>query len=408
MEFDTITREEAMARLFSLWTPARSTEAVPLDAAVGRVVAEPLRARLDLPVERASAGDGIAVRYADFDGRTPDTSLWRRGEDYVRADTGDDFDDRFDTVILIEALDFGRPGADAGLGFTLKEETPVKRGMNVNGRGSALTEGEPILERGMPIRACDLGYLAQGGFREVPVLRRPVIAFIPTGNELVPTGSVPKRGQNIDGNSPMAQAMLREMGADCRLYPIRRDCPYILRETLADALALSDAVVINGGSSKGADDHNARLVSELGGTLICHGVYAAPGRPISIAVAGGKPVVNLPGPVIAAFCGLDWCVRGIVCRYLGVPVPVRPRVRAILSADIAPRGQFPEGFVYYSRVSLSRKGAVYEAWPVPFGHVEGRRTAGFHQGLCVVRGPAGYAKGDEVEVELLYGPELIG
>ncbi|AEF84473.1 molybdenum cofactor synthesis domain protein [Treponema primitia ZAS-2] len=402
MEFDNYSRTEALEKLFSLWKPKKQTEGVPLEDALGRISAEDLRSRFTLPVFRSSAGDGIAVRSADFAQGAPDTAGWRLGKDYVRADTGDDFDDRFDTVIMIEAVSFTGDG-----GLRLASGTEVKPGMNVNGRGSAIEEGELILEKGLPIRACDLGALARGGLWEVPVLRVPRVAFIPTGNELIPLGQVPGRGDNIDTNSIMAKQMFREMGAEPMLYPIRKDEPAQLESVLSEALKTADLVILNGGSSKGAEDYNAALLAKMG-TLICHGVLAAPGRPLCLALIDNKPVVNLPGPMLAAYYGLDWCVRGIICHALGIPVPIRTKVKAVLSADVAGGRFFPEGFEFFCRIILTRtESGGYEAWPVSFDHVEGKRTMGFHPGHCTVKGPGVFTRGSEVDVELLYGQEYF-
>jgi molybdopterin molybdotransferase/putative molybdopterin biosynthesis protein len=402
MEFDTYSRADILERLFAKWNPPRSAEMVPLDQAKGRVTFETVISRVTLPTVRASAADGIAVRSGDFSGPMPDTRRWKAGEDYVRADTGDDFDDRFDAVIMIEAVNFDGTG-----GFSLSPESAseIRPGLNVRKRGSAITEGEAILEGALPIRACDLAACARGGIWDVPVVKKPLVSFIPTGNELIPPGREPRRGENIDTNSVMVKHMLIDMGAEPRIFPIHRDDPSLLRVALSQALAESDAVIINGGSSKGADDHNARLLAEYG-EIICHGIHAAPGRPMCAAVAENKPVINLPGPMLATYFGMDWCIRAIVCRFLGIPVPVKPRVRAVLREE-CPRRGLPDGFEFFCRVNLVRAGEDLEAWPIPQEPLEHARAAGFSIGQCIFRGPSPSVPGDEIEVELLRGPEYI-
>jgi molybdopterin molybdotransferase/putative molybdopterin biosynthesis protein len=403
MEFDKYSRAEVMERLFAGWNLRHETEIVPLEEAKGRISAETIRARFTLPLVRSSAVDGIAVRSAAFSS-LPDTARWKTGEDYVRADTGDDFDDRFDAVIMIEDVVFNDKG-----GFTLSPDLKVLPGMNIHGRGSAVAEGEAILESGLVIRSCDLGALARGGIWGAPVVKKPVVSFIPTGNELIPVGKEPQRGENIDTNSIMVKHMLLDMGAEPRIFPIHRDDPPRLKASLLEALAVSDAVIINGGSSKGAEDYNARLLAELG-DIVCHGVHAAPGRPVCIAVIDNKPAINVPGPMLASYFVMDWCVRGIVCRFLGIPMPVRPFVKAVLRGE-SPRRGLPDGFEFFSRMILTPVcgGPVnYEARPVPLERVPGMRTVGFHNGQYIFRGPRPAGPGDEIEVELLCGPEYAG
>jgi molybdopterin molybdotransferase/putative molybdopterin biosynthesis protein len=399
MEFDTLTREEALQRLFALWKPPHRIELVPLEQSAGRISGTALRSRLTLPVCRASARDGIAVRSADFLNGQPDTSLWQNGRDYVRADTGDDFHDRFDAVIEIEFVAFNADGS-----LSLTEPVDVRPGLNINGRGEAILEGEVILEQGLPIRACDMGALARGGLWDVPVLKKPLAAFIPTGNELIPPRQNPKRGENIDTNSVMSRQMLDEMGAVPVMFPIIKDDPAKIKAALLEALAKSDIVILNAGSSKGSDDYNTRLLSELG-TLICHGVYAAPGRPASLAVIHNKAVVNIPGPMLAAWFGMDWCVRALVCHALNIPVPIRPTLTATLSENAGP-GELPEGFEFLSRIELCRTASGFEAWPVPFGREEGRRTLGFHNAQSALT-TGNTTKGSQIKAELLWGEEFI-
>ncbi|MDR1468066.1 MAG: hypothetical protein LBT00_02095 [Spirochaetaceae bacterium] len=403
IEFGT-SRAEVLERLFALWKAVPQTETVPIEEAAGRITARDIHSRVTLPEVHASARDGIAVNSAAFsispagDGGT-DYPAWKEGADYARADTGDDFDDRYDAIIQIEDVTFLETG-----GVRLPAGFTVTPGMNVFGRGSMIREGEMILEQGLPIRPCDVGALARGAVWDVPVVKKPVVAFIPTGDELIPLRQTPKRGENIDTNSIMARQMIAAMGASPVLFPIQKDNKAGLEGILKKALPLADIVVINGGSSKGAEDYNARLLAEMG-TLVCHGVSAAPGRPLAAAVIDGKAVINLPGPMLATYFGLDWCVRALVCRALGIPVPKRPVVRARLTGTGAPPRQLPPDFEFLSRVIVTRTADGWEAWPIPSGCVEGKRTQGFHSGQCAIKGPS--TPGREVDVELLYGEEYF-
>lgn len=327
-----ISREEALARLFARWTPEQEAETVPLADAAGRVLAQDMTAAYDIPVCRASAMDGIAVKSDRFADGLPDTSDWRLGEDYIRADTGDDFDDAFDAVIAIEDVT-ELPSS----GIRLAENIRVTPGANVRPRGSSVRKETLLAAKGTVLTANDLAAIGMGGADAVYVVKKPRVAFLPTGSELVPVGTPLMRGQNYDTNSLLVRQMLVDMGAEPVMHAIVPDEPEALRAALDDLLAKADIVLVNAGTSKGREDYCARLLSEKGEALF-HGVAAVPGRPMSMAVIDGKPVVNLSGPAFAAFHSMDWAVRAIVCRALGIPIPRRPVVNAVLEKPLRTPG----------------------------------------------------------------------
>ena len=386
-----ISRQEALKRILEKWSFTPGTEVLPLAEALGRVPAGEYEAKESIPLVRASAMDGVAVAAARFAAGTPDTAVWKKGEDYVRADTGDDFDDLFDSVIRIEDVTMLPQG-----GFRLREGVAVTPGMNVRGSGSSLRKGAKLIEPGLPLRPTDLAALAMGGWDQVTVLRRPRIAFLPTGSELIPIGAPMQRGKNYDTNSLMVRLTLEEMGAECVPFPIVPDIPAALRNALHQALEEADVVILNGGSSKGGEDFNARLLDSEG-ELLFYGVSAVPGRPMGAAILRGKPVINLAGPALAAFYGLEWCIRPLVCRWLGLPLPKRVKVKAKLTApfsgaapmDMLCRMEVRRGKDGYSATPLQRGGADLPAM---------LRTNALYVSLV---GDRNYAAGDEIEVELL-------
>ncbi|MGN0295189.1 MAG: molybdopterin molybdotransferase MoeA [Lachnospiraceae bacterium] len=323
---DLITKEEALSRLFSCWDPQPVKEVVSLDEAAGRVLFEDQYALYNIPVVRASTMDGIAVRSECFRDGMPDTSGWRMGTDFVRADTGDDFDDAFDTVIAIEKVTFLENG-----GIQIDPHVNTRPGFNVKPCGADVKKGALLVKKGTVLSASDLAAIAMGGLAEVPVVRKPRVSFLPTGSELVPAGEPLQRGKNFDSNSVMVAQMLREMGAVPILHPIVKDDRESLNAALEELMPQSDIVLVNAGTSKGGEDYCAGLLEQKGHVLF-HGVAAVPGRPMSMAMIDGLPVVNLSGPPFAAFYSMDWAVRTMVCRMLGIPVPVRETVEAVLTS----------------------------------------------------------------------------
>lgn len=389
------TRRQVMEALFRQWNPTSRTESIPLDSALGRVPVRDLYARLSVPVVRASAMDGVAVRSAAFSGGIPDTSGWTAGTDFVRADTGDDFDDRFDAVIPIEQAAVLPDG-----GLSLAPGVSVTAGMNVRPEGSSIREGELLARKNRELRAFDLACLAMGGVTQAEVYQRPRVAFLPTGNELVPLGAAVTRGRTIDSNSVLVRHMLREMGAEPVCCPIVPDDRGALSAALDGALQGADAVLLNGGSSKGEEDYTARLLEERG-TALFHWVAAAPGKPMCVALIDGVPVINLPGPPLAVLYGMDWCVRALVCRLLHRPMPRRQTVKCVLTEDI----RAPKDMEILCMMELRRTAAGYEGRQKPWrgGSLPDALGAG---AVYVTRlGLEGHRAGEILDVELLRGEE---
>lgn len=350
------SRAEVLERLFAAWTPKLKKEEVTTEAAIGRITAEDLFAVHSLPVVRASAMDGIGVTASSFKDGYPDTKLWRPCCEYVRADTGDDFDDRYDAVIPIEDVTILEDG-----GLRLSEGIRVEPGMNIRPMGSYIAKGELLVRSGTKLTPSDLAALVMGGIERLWVMKKPVAAFIPTGSELVRAGSRPERGQNIDSNSILVKHMLLEMGAAPVIYPVVRDDREELERALMEGLSQADVVIINGGSSKGGEDFNAELLKQKG-QVLCHNVAAAPGRPMCVAVIGGKPVINLPGPSIACYYGMDWCVGAVIGRMFERSIPRRRTVTVRLAEDIC----YHKGMEILCKMEIWNKGQGYEARQVPF------------------------------------------
>lgn len=329
---DTVTKQEFLDSLFSRWHPEPQTEIIPVAQAKGRILAEDQFARYDLPVFRASQMDGIAVRSSDFADGLPDTSVWIEGRDYVRADTGDDFDDAFDAVIMIEQVELL---GEQGIALHLNPDQKILPGTCVAPKGSRLARGELVAHGGFTLNAVTLSSLVNGGVTEVPVLKRPRVGYIPTGSELVPAGAVPQRGQNINSNTPLVAGLLEQFGAEPVLYDIVPDDREKLSAALNKAIQETDIVLMSGGSSKGEEDYTTRLFEEHG-ALLSHWVKAVPGRPMSVAfdAATGTPLVNLSGPPAACLNGMIWCVNTIISRWMGRAPYEFAREWAVLDEDL--------------------------------------------------------------------------
>ncbi|MGN0704191.1 MAG: molybdopterin-binding protein [Lentihominibacter sp.] len=341
---DHITKEEALRRIREAWKPEAGTEEIPLAEADGRVLARDYHAAYSIPVVRASGMDGIAVSFDTLQDGIPDTSGWTEGNEYVRADTGDDFPDEYDTVLPVEWITFPQKG-HTGITIEPKEMpgpvrggTDIFRGMNVKPSGSLIKEGTLLAPAGTRITPLDMGQLATGGHDRISVIKKPRVAFIATGTELVSPGSELKRGQNFEANSYMARAMLEKMGAEVTAVEAVIDDKGLLGDAVDRAVNENDIVLISGGSSKGAEDYNWKIIEQRGKQLF-RWVKAAPGRPMSAAVIRGKLIINLAGPTLGAYHGIDWCVReALSIWYTGEPGNAAwgTPVKVTLGADLRP------------------------------------------------------------------------
>jgi molybdopterin molybdotransferase/putative molybdopterin biosynthesis protein len=389
-----ISKEEALRRVFAAWTPQLQTETVALADAAGRVLAQDLTAQYNIPVVRASAMDGVAIRYADVADGLPDTTAWVLGRDYARADTGDDFPDAFDTTVAIEQVTL-LPGG----GLRFAEGLTIRQGMNVNPSGSQLRQGDVVGRAGTVLTARDLAAIGMGGYDRVSVVRRPRVAFVPTGSELVPIGSVLQRGQNFDTNSLMAAQLLRELGAEPLVRTITRDDPAQVQQALEDLVAEADLVILNAGTSKGEEDYCGQLLERCG--ALFHGVAAVPGRPMSVAMVQGKPVLNISGPSLAAFYSLDWMVKPLICRFLGIPVPQRPTVRATLTQPL----NCPPPVSMLCMVQVERQAdGTYAATPLSSRGPRAARAADNLTANALYQttpGEPSHEAGEQITVELL-------
>jgi len=386
-----VSREEALKLLFRHWPLNMETELIPVQQALGRVTAQSVYSRNTLPVCRSSQSDGIAVRSADFANGLPDTTGWVKGKEYVQADTGDDFPDDYDTVIAVENIYYNNEGrlcfAD---GFTFKKGSRIRK------KGSMVKEGELLVEAHVRLTPVHLTILALGGIYQLAVIKKLKVVYIPTGNELVGAGMKPVRGQNVEANGLMVSAFLCQWGAEPVCYPIVRDKPAELEQTLDTALAAADIVLINGGSSKGAEDFNARLLQKKA-SFFRHGIKAVPGRPVALAVIDDKPVINLPGPIIATFLAMDWCVRGLLYHYYGLPVPARPKIKVKLGQPLKKNPNVE----MFCRMTLTKQSDGYAASPIGFDKSIPYSMLKPDALFIAPIGVAEYKAGDEVEVELL-------
>ena len=196
-----------------------------------------------------------------------------------------------------------------------------------------MCEGDLLIPQYRLLEPYDVGLLASGGVNEVPVLKKPVVAFIPTGNELSPAGNTPPRGKNVESNSVMLDAYIRKWGGEPLVYPIIRDVPADIAAALDDALIKADIVILNAGSSKGSDDYTVRALQSVG-QVLTYMVDHGPGHHTSVTIARGKPILGLVGPSGGAKMTAEFYLQPLVNHFLMQKNPEPQKLKAELLHDI--------------------------------------------------------------------------
>jgi len=330
---NVMDRDEAERRFQSALdlTPLEPEE-IPLSDALGRVLACDVLAPVDVPSFDRSNVDGFAVRAEDTYRATPDQPAILKINAEVlttgvipgvtvasgRATaiaTGAVVPRGADAVVMIEHTD----STDQGL--ILRK--PVTPGANITGAGSDIGKGETVLRSGEVLTSRETGVLAALGLARVPVVRRPRVAILSTGDELIPPGGVMLPGLVFDSNGTILADAVREQGGEPISFGIVADDENKLREVLREALNY-DLVLLSGGTSKGAGDLSYRVVGELGQPgIVAHGVALKPGKPLCLAVvqrtgkARAVPVVVLPGFPTSAIFTFHEFVAPVIRRLSG-------------------------------------------------------------------------------------------
>ncbi len=343
-----ITVEEALARCFALVTPLPA-EPVGLRQAAGRVLAEAVSARLTQPPFDASAMDGYALgRVGSAGDRFAVVGEAGAGHAFTgtlapdqaaRIFTGAPLPQGAATIIIQEEVDVD------GAAITLKVDP--RPGDHTRRRGQDFAEGD-TLSAPRRLRANDLALLAAMNIPEVRVSRRPVVAIIATGDELVMPGETPGPDQIVASNLFALEAMARAEGAETRLLPIARDREEDLRQVF-DLAAGADLIVTIGGASVGDHDLVGKVAADMGLERAFWKIAMRPGKPLMAGRLGASLMLGLPGnPVSAIVCGHLFLVP-MLRALQGLPQEGPRPARARLAEDVGPAGNR----VHYMRARLA-------------------------------------------------------
>ncbi len=373
-----LERDEAERKWRSVVSAAPvGIEEVPLEAALGRVLARDQRAVGNVPGFDRANMDGFAIRAADTYGASEEKPKQLRLNDETLATgvaprlvvqpgtatpiaTGGILPRGADAVAPVEHTDLDADGR------TLLLRHARAPGAAVSFAGADIGQGETVLFAGARLSSRETGVLAAIGAARVPVFRRPLVAVLSTGDEIVQPGEALQPGFVFDSNGRILCDAVAELGATPRFLGVVRDDEQALRAAIAHALESADLLLLSGGTSKGEGDLGARVVSELEPGVVVHGVALKPGKPICLAASGAKPVVVLPGFPTSAIFTFHEFVAPLLRNMLGLP----PENRETRPARLALAQQSERGRLEYLLVGLTRPATgsgELKAWPMGKG-----------------------------------------
>jgi molybdopterin molybdotransferase/putative molybdopterin biosynthesis protein len=396
--------EEAREIFFSRFGPEMRTRPETIDAeeALGRVTSEPVFARRSIPGFHSAAMDGVAVRAEETYGTTERRPKVLKLEGQALwINTGQPLPPLFNAVIMVEKL------------HVVDEEhveirAPAYPWQNVRKVGEDIVNTEMLFPQNHEIRPYDLGALISAGVYTLKVWRRPKVAVIPTGSEIVShrdpeAMESPGKGQIIDSNSLILAGLVQKSGGDPVRYPIVPDDEEAIKRTLKDAVDSDcDVVMINAGSSAGSRDYTVHVIGEMGEVLV-HGIAMMPGKPTILASVNGKPVIGNPGYPVSSTLSFMQFVKPLLQSLQAVRTPPPEKIPVRLARDIPSK----PGLEEFLRVHIGKVGEGYVAVPL-------QRAAGSITTLTraegIIRIPAnseGVSQSETIEAELLVPREDI-
>ena len=391
-------------------------ETIPLDEnALGRVTAEPIWAKLSSPHDHASAMDGFAVRAVSTDGALPAQPVTLEiGPEAKYVDTGDPLPDWANAVIPIENVESlderGNITQDVRDPASIRIRASVAPWSHIRPLGEDIVATQLVLPAGHILKPADLGAIAASGHQEIKVARKPRVAILPTGTELVPIGSKLKPGDILEYNSLVLAAQVKSMGGEPTRYPITKDDFNLICEHVQEAAQTHDLVLLNAGSSAGAEDFSSKVVEKLG-QLLVHGVAVRPGHPVILGtvdrgpltnsgpvhrLSSIVPIVGVPGYPVSAALTVDVFVEPLLATWLGRRPKELPTETAILTRKLVS----PAGDDDFVRVVVGKVGDKLLAAPLSRG--AGVITSLVQaDGLALIpRGVQGMEAGEKIQVRL--------
>jgi molybdenum cofactor synthesis domain-containing protein len=410
-----ISVQSALVRLFSFFEipkiNAKRVENVYLLESNGRVLAENLYSPISVPSFDRADRDGFAISSSDTANVSRHSPIYlkiigkslagqrtmslriRKGQALVIA-TGAKLPKGADSVIMFEDT-ISEPDR------LVKISKPVNRGDHVSYKGSDVTEKQLVLRKGTWITPQDVALIASMGFDRVPVVKKPRVGILATGDELTEPGSRPPNDASIfESNRYMVACLVREAGGQYVDLGLCKDDPDAIFEILKSALKL-DMIVVSGGASVGEKDYTPLLIDRLGKPgLVVHGIAMKPGSPTGLGIVRNIPIIICPGFPVSAFAAFSTFGLPILSQLLGTQGPVKARLKAKITEDFSVH----KDFLTLVRVIVYHRNDVFLAKPVSASSPSLISTLTNSNGIVIVNSRITHSsklrKGEVVEVTL--------
>jgi putative molybdopterin biosynthesis protein len=387
-------------------------ELVSTEDSLGRITAEPIFAKISSPYYQAAAMDGVAVRAKDtYEAYGSSPVILKINQNFHFINTGNPIPFGFDAVIKIEDINLlnkvsEEKNSDISGDFVdnLREEnineikifSAVSPGQHIRNIGEDVVANQLIIPVNHKIRPVDIGALLAGGVNQFFVRKKPKIAIIPTGDELINPGKEIIPGKIIEYNSKIIKGLIYEWGGKANVYEIVKDIPLDLKRILLEAASQNDVVVVLAGSSAGSKDFTSEIVKSIGDVVV-HGVAIMPGKPTILGIIDDTPLIGLPGYPVSAIISAEQFLKPLVFRQLGLTVKRREEIKVYMAHKVVSH----LGDEEFLRVKLGNIDGKIMAYPLS-------RGAGVVTSLveadALIRIPLlkeGVDFGEEVEAELL-------
>lgn len=288
-----------------------SSEYVDVNKSLDRISFHMVEALMSSPNYNAAAMDGIAVdSKKTLKASEVNPVRLKEDGDFKYVNTGNQIEKDFDSVIMIEdCIDLGDGEVEI-----LKASYPWQ---HIRQIGEDIIRSEMIIPSKHKIRPIDIGALLSGGIEKIEVYKKPRVAILPTGSEIVEKVKDLKIGNIIDSNSRVFQAEVLKLGGQAFRHAPLEDDYELLKKNILDMVRDNDMLLINAGSSAGTKDYTVNLIEELG-EVVVHGVAMKPGKPTILGIIEGKPVIGIPGYPVSSYLVFEEFVKPLILKYLGL------------------------------------------------------------------------------------------
>ena len=331
------------------WFRLESEEIDVLDA-LGRRTAEPVLALRSSPHYIASAMDGIAVRAASTYYASEVNPVNIPLDEILMVDTGDYVPPEYDAVIMIEDVNFIEDQVQI-----IKPAVPWQ---HVRSIGEDLVEQDMIVPSFTLVGPYELASFKTASVKRIQVIKKPVVAIIPTGTELIENGNEHMSpGQIVESNSRMLAALCQEWGAEALRHDIVIDDRDLIKRAVEEVRATADMIVICSGSSAGTEDYTSGIIQDLG-HLIVHGLATRPGKPAMLGIIDNKAVIGVPGYPISAQFIFSFFARPVLYKKMGQEIPPPSIIECTISRKLPSHSGVDE-FVNVSVARISEQPIAY-------------------------------------------------